>query len=110
MSSLGDRLSAARKAAETDEIDLDDEAYAGQQDLIEAVAEARAGEAEAKAETEPAASSFTPRHAGSGDAPAPPKAAPRPETGGGRRALPISAQDRLEELKQTVHAELLKQL
>ena len=110
MSSLGDRLSAARKAAETDEIDLDDEAYAGQHDLIEAVAESRAEEAEAKSEPEPAPSSFTPRHAGAGDAPTPPKAAPRPESGGGRRALPISAQDRLEELKQTVHAELLKQL
>jgi pilus assembly protein CpaF len=107
MSSLGDRLSAARKAAETDEIDLDDEAYAGQ-DLVEAMAE------EAKAEPEPAPSTFTPRHAGSGDAPAPapaPKTALRPEGGGGgRRALPVSAQDRLEELKQIVHAELLKQL
>ncbi|MGH3345572.1 MAG: CpaF family protein, partial [Nocardioides sp.] len=101
MSSLGDRLSAARKAAETDEIDLDDEVYSGQ-DLIEAMAE------EAVAESEPAPPSFTPRHAGPTDAP-PPKAA-RPEGGGGRRALPLSAQDRFEEIKQIVHAELLKQL
>ncbi len=102
MSSLGDRLSAARKAAETDEIDFDDEAYSGQ-DLAEAMAE------EAAAASEPAPPSFTPRHAGPTDVPPPPKpAAARPE--GGRRALPVSAQDRLEDLKQIVHAELLKQL
>src|SRR5688500_6570584 len=101
MSSLGDRLSAARKAAETDEIDFDDEAYSGQ-DLVEAMAE------EAAATSEPAAPSFTPRHAGPTDVPPPKPAAARPE--GGRRALPLSAQDRFEEIKQTVHAELLKQL
>src|SRR5688500_13293903 len=102
MSSLGDRLSAARKAVETDEIDFDDEAYSGQ-DLVEAMAEEAAAAAEADGP------SFTPRHASPTDIPPPPKAAPaRPE--GGRRALPLSAQDRFEEIKQTVHAELLKQL
>ena len=58
MSSLGDRLSAARKAAETDEIDFDDEPF-GPRELAEALKSE-----ETVVDPEPATTSFAPRHAG----------------------------------------------
>ena len=111
MSSLGDRLSAARKAAETDEIDLDDEAYAGQ-DLIEA--HGRGGRGEGRAPSRPrrrsprATRAPATRRRRRRRRPRRRRSDPRPVADAGR--LPVSAQERLEELKQTVHAELLKQL
>ena len=62
MSSLGDRLSAARKAAETDEIDFDEEPF-GPRELAEALSE------EKVADPEPAATPFAPRHASPTDTP-----------------------------------------
>jgi pilus assembly protein CpaF len=97
MSSLGDRLSAARKASDLDE----EEIAAGEHplDQVDEAEDALAGE--------PAPPTYTAKHAGGSPPPAPkPEVAP----GGGRRALPTTQQDRMEELKATVHAELLKQL
>ena len=99
MSSLGDRLSAARKPVDSDDPAVDDGVGApGEQ---------------AKSEQpvpEPAASpSYSARHAGPRAGSTPPRPEARPETNG-RRALAVNQQDRVEELKQAVHAELLKQL
>ncbi len=100
MSSLGDRLSAARKASDLDE----EEIAAGEHPLDQTE------EMDAPLEGGPVAQTYTAKHA---DGPPPPPT-PKPDVvpGGGRRALPTTGtqQDRMEELKQTVHAELLKQL
>ena len=96
MSSLGDRLSAARKATDDDlPFDADEQ--------LDAPAEQPVSDPDATP-------TYSAKHAGN-SGPTPPKPeSPAPSPGGGRRALPVSAQDRMEELKQTVHAELLKQL
>ncbi len=96
MSSLGDRLSAARKPTEgSDALESGEPGDT----TLEQPGDVLGGQ--------PAATpSYSARHAG---ATPPPKPESRPE-GGGRRALPATQQDRMEELKQTVHAELLKQL
>jgi pilus assembly protein CpaF len=100
MSSLGDRLSAARKAT-------DDEATPFDPDVqLDATAEQPTTEAEPDATP-----TYSAKHAGPTAGATPPKPeVPVPTSGGGRRALPTTQQDRMDELKQTVHAELLKQL
>ena len=109
MSSLGDRLTAARHAQVPDQADpeaVDDDAP--EESLGERLAEPAA---EQSGDDDPLTSPrFTaPRH----QAPTPaastasPKVEPRADH---RRHMAATQQDRLEELKQTVHAELLKQL
>ena len=98
MSSLGDRLSAARKATDDEETPFDPD------EQLDATAEQPAAESDATP-------TYSAKHAGPTTGSTPPKPeTSAPSSGGGRRALPVSAQDRMEELKQTVHAELLKQL
>ncbi len=101
MSSLGDRLSAARRATDDDDSPLGPDDLAGEPGAADAFADPDAALGEDDTPTVP---SYSAKHAGA------PKSAtpePRPDP---RRALATTQQDRMDELKQTVHAELLKQL
>ncbi len=114
MSTLGDRLSAARRAAEPVDapLDLDEtgELVSGEP-LAERLADPEL------VEDDPLTSPvYSAKHAGAPtpsardaapDARPEPRADARPDA---RRAMSATQQERLEELKQTVHAELLKQL
>ena len=99
MSSLGDRLSAARRASD------DNDAPVGPDETSEPLAERLADPARELIEGEPlTVPSYSAKHAGAPTAPIP-EARPDP-----RKAMASTQMDRMDELKQTVHAELLKQL
>ncbi len=99
MSSLGDRLSAARKS-DDDESETPFES----DEQLDATTQQPAVEPDATP-------TYSAKHASpTSGTTAPKPEAPVPSSGGGRRALPATQQDRMDELKQTVHAELLKQL
>jgi pilus assembly protein CpaF len=112
MSSLGDRLSAARRASDDYDVsDLDDLALGddplGQQ-LTATAEDPLQDHVDDDPLTSPSFSLARPRPEPAGA----PAASPLTQASsrGERRSLQQTQQDRLEELKQTVHAELLKQL
>ncbi|MGZ5405307.1 MAG: CpaF family protein, partial [Nocardioides sp.] len=103
MSTLGDRLSAARQASDyttplgPDDIDVGPETG-------DPLAQRSGDPDRGPSEDDPLATpSYSAKHA----APKAPTPEPRVDP---RRAMASTQQDRMDELKQTVHAELLKQL
>ncbi len=107
MSSLGDRLSAARKAVESDDVDFVHD------DLVEDDARPRPCSSPRPNWSATRSSPSSRRTPPSTPATTPPRLRPRqrcPSRRARRRAMPTTQQERMEELKATVHAELLKQL
>ncbi len=102
MSTLGDRLSAARKATDDGETPLDPAEPGAESTAAE---DADGVTDEDQPSTVP---SYSAKHAGTPKVSTPDgRPDPRPDP---RRALVTTQQDRMDELKLTVHSELLKQL